>query len=164
MSPYYFEFHSVWHIPADLITVWNHIGGVSSMPTWWPSIKEVRVLRGPELPVTIGTKAQYVVHAPLYALTYETEVIEVETGKRILARSQGDLSGTGCWTFKEGAGDIQVAFEWRVEITPPWLKVASRLPLARPIMRYFHNRVMQQGEAGLKQLIAQEVTPAAEVV
>ena len=150
-----FRFLSVWRIPAELPDIWNTVGKVSAYPTWWPGIEKVDVLTGPELPITVGTHARYTVVSPFYRLQYETLVKEFDTGKFIIASANGDLSGTGTWTFKQLPGATEAAFDWQVTVGPPVLRALSHVAPARAVMQYFHNRLMDAGERGLQQLYSQ---------
>ncbi len=148
-----FRFRSIWRVPAPLVTVWNTVGKVSEYPRWWPGIARVDVLAGQELPIAVGTQAAYEVHSPLYTLHYQTEVTEFDTGVYILATAQGDLEGTGKWTFKENTNETEAVFDWNVKLNPPFLRALSGLPGAKSVMRFFHDWLMNDGEKGLQQLI-----------
>jgi ribosome-associated toxin RatA of RatAB toxin-antitoxin module len=169
INSYDFAFKSVWRIPAELVEIWNTVGKVSDYPMWWPGIEKVTVLKGPELPISIGTVARYTVASPFYRLHYQTEVKEFETGKYILAHAEGDLAGTGKWTFTRSPQETVATFDWNVRVAPPLLRVLSHVAPARAVMHYFHNQLMDAGERGLqalhqetvkKKLSAQQKLPA----
>ncbi len=145
----------MWHIPHDLETVWDYVGMVAHYPQWWPGMKHVEILHGHELPVTVGNAFKFTVASPLYQLCYTTTVTDCDLGKMIVARSEGDLAGTGTWKFQEHAGETQAAFIWEVQLTPPVLAAASYIPRVRSVMHFFHDRLMNAGEQGLRQLLQQ---------
>lgn len=149
-----FRFETRWSVPHPLIHVWNQVGLVSKYPTWWKGIERVDLLQGPELPISVGSKAAYTVASPLYTLHYQTETIEFDMGKYILARATGDLDGTGKWIFEHNDHTTHATFIWEVALTPPFLHAVSHLPGARSIMEFFHDRLMAQGEQGLRELLA----------
>lgn len=151
-----FRFRSVWRVPGELVDIWNTVGKVSEYPTWWPGIVSVDVLKGPELPISVGTHARYTVQSPFYSLHYETLVQEFDTGKFIVATADGDLTGTGTWTFRTLPDVTEAVFDWHVKVGPPVLRVLSHVAPVRAVMKYFHNQLMDAGEKGLKQLIQQE--------
>lgn len=148
-----FHFRSTWRVPAPLEVVWNTVGKVTEYPAWWEGIKRVELITGKELPIAVGTKAAYEVHSPLYTLHYQTEVTQFTQGVYILATSTGDLQGTGKWTFTHNHEQTQAVFDWDVALQPPLLRAVSGLPGAKSIMRYFHDRLMSDGEKGLQALI-----------
>lgn len=152
MQGHEFLFRSVWHVPAPLVDIWNRVGRVTEYPTWWPGIKRVELLKGHELPIMVGTQARYEVVSPLYNLQYQTEVVQFDTGKLIVAKAVGDLEGTGTWKFLEEHGGTQATFDWNVHVSPPLLRAASYLPPVRYVMRFFHNQLMDAGERGLRSL------------
>lgn len=152
MQGHEFLFRSVWLVPAPLVDIWNKVGRVTEYPMWWPGIMRVDLLKGQELPIAVGTQAKYEVASPLYRLEYQTEVIKFDTGKLIVAKAEGDLVGTGTWTFKEDNGGTQATFDWNVHVSPPLLRAASYLPPVRGVMRFFHNQLMDAGEQGLRGL------------
>lgn len=157
IASYDFNFRSIWRIPAELVVIWDTVGKVSEYPSWWPGIETVDVLQGPELPITVGTKAMYVVASPFYRLRYQTEVKEFETGKYILADSHGDLKGTGKWTFHEMPTETVAVFDWQVRVEPAVLRVLSHVAPVRSVMHYFHNQLMDAGEKGLQRLHGQSL-------
>ena len=154
MNSYLFSFTTTWNIPRDLKTVWDHIGMVAHYPQWWPGMKRVEMLHGHELPVDIGNAFRFTVASPLYQLQYTTTVTEYELGKKIVAKSEGDLVGTGTWIFAERDGNTEAIFLWEVALTPTLLRIAGNFPPVRPVMRFFHNRLMRAGERGLIALLS----------
>lgn len=154
MKDYIFSFTTTWHIPHDLETVWNRIAMVSEYPMWWPGMKRVEVLQERDLPVAVGNAFRFLVSSPLYQLSYTTTVTEYIAGKTIIAHSEGDLKGTGTWTFLSLPGETQATFVWEVSLTPYFLRLVSYIPFVRIIMRYFHNQLMRSGEHGLRQLLS----------
>ena len=154
MDSYLFSFKTIWNIPCDLKTVWNHVGMVAHYPAWWPGMKQVEVVHGHELPVDVGNAFRFTVASPLYQLQYTTTVTEYELGKKIVAKSEGDLAGTGTWIFAERDGNTEATFLWKVQLTPPLLRAVSVIPPVRSVMHFFHDRLMRAGEQGLIALLS----------
>ena len=148
-----FHFRSVWRVHAPLVTVWNTVGKLTDYPQWWPGIARVTLLTGHELPIAIGTKAAYEVRSPLYTLHYQTEIVSFQTGASIAVAAQGDLEGTGAWTFSQQPGMTEATFDWNVRLRPPFLRTVSHVPGAKSIMRFFHDRLMAKGEEGLQRIL-----------
>ncbi|MCE9643099.1 MAG: SRPBCC family protein [Candidatus Andersenbacteria bacterium] len=154
MNAYLFSFKTVWNIPHDVKTVWDHVGMVAHYPQWWPGMKQVEMLHGHELPVDVGNAFRFTVASPLYQLRYTTTVTACDPGKKIVARSEGDLKGVGTWTFVDRGRNTEVTFLWEVSLTPLLLRLAGNFPPVRPVMRFFHNRLMRGGERGLIALLS----------
>lgn len=153
MNSHLFLFKTTWSFPCDLKTVWDSIAMVAHYPLWWPGIIQVEILKGQELPVAVGSSFRFFVVSPLYRLSYTTTVTDYAMGRSIIARVEGDLVGRGVWTFEEVLGETKATFIWEVELTPFLLRVASRIPAIRSVMRFFHNRLMDAGERGLRELL-----------
>lgn len=156
-----FRFRSVWTIQGDLVAIWNAIGAVDTWPTWWRSVTDARVLRGPALPVAIGTIAEYRVQSPLgYALQFRSEVIGFELGQWIETTILGNLSGRGRWDFAHTAGVTSANLAWDVAVTRPVLARLAALGMVRRGMSWAHDRVMEDGERGLRTLVQKSLARA----
>lgn len=150
-----FRFRSTWTIPADLVRIWNAIGGVDRWPQWWKSIEGVRVIKGPTLPVTVGTIAEYRIHSPLlYHLAFRSTVQAFDLGKWLQTRIEGNLAGTGRWDFAFADGVTRATLAWDVAVTRPMLVSLAALAPIRSAMSWAHDQVMNDGEHGLRALVA----------
>ena len=150
-----FHFRSTWKIPWDLVAIWNAIGDVDRWPEWWPSITDVWVVRGPTLPVTVGTITEFRVRSPLgYALRFRSEVTAFDLGEWIETKVRGNLSGRGRWDFSHGAGVTSAILAWDVAVTRPVLARLAALGVVRSAVSWAHDRVMAGGEDGLRRLAA----------
>lgn len=150
-----FKFRTVWRISAPLPLVWSHIEHALLYPQWWPGIEHVTLLPESSRALMHSMDASYAVRSPLYTLHYQIVVIELEKDRYILARASGDLEGHGRWTFAEKDGYTEAALDWEVRLTPPFLQAVSHLPGVKSIMRYFHTRLMKDGEKGLQARLAE---------
>lgn len=148
-----FRFRTAWRIAAPLPIVWDTIVKSIQYPTWWPGVARVEVLAGQPWPMTVGTKMGYEVQSPLYTLHYQTELMEYAEHKFIFAHATGDLVGTGKWTFGHEASITEAVFEWQVSLTPPFLRAVAVVPGVPLIMSFFHTRLMNHGEQGLRTLL-----------
>lgn len=154
-----FHFRSRWEIPSDLIAIWNAIGGADQWPEWWRRIESVRVLRGPTLPVAVGTRVEYRVHSPLgYHLTFQNEVTAFSLGEWINSAIAGELSGKGRWEFGHTQGLTTATLLWDVAVTRPVLVRLAALGPVRSAMSWAHDRVMESGERGLRSLVVHPST------
>lgn len=150
-----FRFRSTWEIPAELVTVWNTVGGVDRWPEWWRSVTAATVVRGPMLPVTVGAVAEYVVVSPLtYTLRFRSEVTAFDLGKWLETRIEGNLAGKGRWDFSYSQGLTAASLTWDVSVTRPALARLAALAPVRRVMSWAHDRVMENGERGLNALVA----------
>ena len=156
-----FHFRSTWTIPSDLIRIWNAIGAADRWPEWWSTMEEVRVLRGPTLPVAVGSAAEYRVHSPLgYHLIFRSEVTSFDLGKWITSSIKGQLTGSGRWDFSHQHGVTAATLLWDVSVTRPVLARLAVLGPVRRAMSWAHDRVMESGEIGLRRLVQHVSAPA----
>ena len=74
-------------------------------------------------------------------------VTRVEPMTLIEGRAEGELDGLGRWTLKAHSARTQVRYDWIVDVTRPWMRVAA--PLLRPVFAWNHGIVMRWGYEGL---------------
>jgi hypothetical protein len=147
-----YEFVSVWKFDASIEDVGNAIADVMKWPTWWKAVKSVRLLEKGVGEYWLGAVYKHVWSSPLpYAIEFDIEIIDVVPYKRLAGRASGDLIGTGVWTLEEKDGVTTATYEWKVRTSKLWMNLIA--PLAKPIFKWAHNKVMDQGERGLKKLL-----------
>lgn len=139
-----------WRLPATVPAVWDAIRHSEQWPSWWPSVQSVTEL-APGDESGVGNLRRYRWRGLLpYALVFDIEVIRIEKYRLIEGMARGELFGMGRWVFSEqDGGSTCVRHDWNVETTSHWMNLLA--PLARPIFEWNHTRVMQQGQARLKQ-------------
>jgi hypothetical protein len=76
----------------------------------------------------------------------------VEPMTVIEGRAEGELSGVGRWTVDGDRVMTRVRYDWRVEVTQPWMRFVA--PLARPVFAWNHGVVMGWGGEGLARRLA----------
>ena len=69
--------------------------------------------------------------------------------------AEGDLSGTGRWSFTHDSGVTTVRYEWKVTTSKRWMNLLASI--ARPIFRWNHDAVMRSGAEGLARKLKAEV-------
>jgi polyketide cyclase/dehydrase/lipid transport protein len=138
-----YTFRSQWHIAADPDRVYAALADVAGYPAWWPEVREARQLDDGAGELRCRSLLPYDL---VFVAHREIE----DAGRRILrARLSGDLTGTSQWTIvAEGAGTSAV-FDEEVVVSKPLIRLVG--PLARPALRFNHDRMMRAGERGLRQ-------------
>jgi hypothetical protein len=71
----------------------------------------------------------------------------VERPHRMDGEANGELAGRGSWRLYEDGEGTAVLFEWRVQTTRWWMNLLA--PIARPVFRWNHDRLMRAGGRGL---------------
>jgi uncharacterized protein YndB with AHSA1/START domain len=136
-----------WNIPAPVSAVWDALSHPEHWPRWWPYVAEVtKLCDGDEN--DLGARYRFVWRTRLpYVMSFETETVEVEKHRLLVARALGEVDGTGTWRFSENDSSTQVSYEWRIALASGWKRLLA--PLAAPVFRWNHDGVMRAGGAGL---------------
>jgi hypothetical protein len=82
-----------------------------------------------------------------YSLTFDMRTVRVEPMTLIEGHAEGELRGIGRWTVAADSMHTRVRYDWRVEVTQPWMRLVA--PLARPVFAWNHGVVMGWGGEGL---------------
>lgn len=152
-----YAFTTIWHFAAPVAPIWTAITEVERWPQWWRGVEAVVRLHDGDHQ-GIGAIHRYTWKSKLpYRLSFTMETTRVEPLQRIEGQAQGELQGTGCWTFIETAQGTTVRYDWHVRTTKAWMNLVA--PLARPLFAWNHDVVMAWGEEGLIRLLA--ATPGA---
>lgn len=142
-----YDFVTIWHIPAPIEAVWDAIYYSEHWPEWWRGLESVIELEQGDGD-GIGNLRRYSWKGVLpYRLTFDIRTARIENQTLIEGIASGDLEGTGIWKFTGNVDMTAVSYEWRVQTTKPWMNIM--VPLARPLFRWNHDRVMAWGKEGL---------------
>ncbi len=154
-----YEFTTIWQFDAPVAAVWTAITEVERWPQWWRGVEGVTRLAGGN-GLGVGAVYRYTWKSKLpYRLIFDMETTQVEQYKRIEGRAQGELQGTGCWTFSEANGKTTVRYDWKVDTTKAWMNLMA--PLARPFFAWNHDVIMEWGREGLVKLLAGQTSAHA---
>lgn len=150
-SPMKYLFVTVWQIEAPLEDVCEAIYHSLSWPQWWHNVESVVEL-SPGNPQGIGSVRRYTWRGRLpYRLTFDIRVINIEPLESIEGIASGDVEGKGYWSFTFDGSVTIVRYEWHVHTTPNWMNLMSLF--VRPLIKWNHNAVMQQGGEALAHLL-----------
>ncbi|PZS18595.1 MAG: polyketide cyclase [Pseudonocardiales bacterium] len=144
-------FRSEWRIAAHADQVYATLADVASYPSWWPQVHAARQLDDASGELRCRSLLPYDL---VFLIRREVE----DGADRILrATLDGDLAGSSQWTITpDGSGTLAV-FDEDVVVRKALIRLAG--PLARPVLRFNHDRMMQAGERGLRDhLSRREVT------
>ncbi|MDQ2696596.1 MAG: SRPBCC family protein [Pseudomonadota bacterium] len=147
-----YEFVTVWAVPAPVATVWEEIRQPLRWPVWWRGLLSVAELE-PGEPGGLNRLYRFVWRSPLlYRLTLDIRVCRIEPPFLLEGMVSGDLVGEGLWLLTAHKAETVVQFDWRVSGPQPWMRRLA--PLARPLFRWNHNRLMAHGRQGLARQVA----------
>ena len=133
-----------WRLAAPVETVWALIAAPADWPSWWRAVKAVETLE-PGDARGVGAVRRITWRTALpYSLTFVVRTTQAEPMRFIEGRAEGELDGTGLWTFTASDGGTLLRYDWRVAVTKPWMRIGA--PLLRPVFAWNHGVVMGWGE------------------
>ncbi|BAU41577.1 SRPBCC family protein [Leptolyngbya sp. O-77] len=142
-----YHFVTLWQFAAPIESVWNAITQTQDWPTWWQAVQSVEELEAGD-PTGIGHISRFVWKMPLgYTLAFNTQLVRLEAPMLMEAIAKGDVEGRGLWELSPIPEGCQVRYSWTVRTSGRWMNWAARL--ARPILEWNHNAVMNQGGRAL---------------
>jgi uncharacterized protein YndB with AHSA1/START domain len=142
-----YEFMTLWHFEASLEDVWKSISHPESWPCWWHGLEGIVELeKGDENGVGNVRRFTWKGLIP-YRLVFDIRTTRIDNARLIAGTASGDLEGTGTWQFAYKDGLTVVQYDWRVRTTKNWMNILE--PVARPLFRWNHDNLMENGRAGL---------------
>jgi uncharacterized protein YndB with AHSA1/START domain len=141
-----YVFVDEWDVDAPIEAVFAAVADASTYPEWWKPVYRSVVTRGE---VGVGQTSDHYFKGKLpYTLRLRAEMTEYEPPRRFAVKTDGDLSGTGVWTFEEHGGKTNVRWDWTVFADKPLLRVLT--PVLRPLFRSNHNWAVARAREGLE--------------
>jgi len=144
-----YRFMTRWRLPGTPEQVSDLLGDTNTLVRIWPSLyTRVRVLNpGDEHGVGKVLRVETRGHLP-YTLRWSFRVVESRHPYGYTVSAWGDMVGTGVWTLELDGDSTRVTYDWRVRTDKPLLKWLS--PILKPVFKSNHDRVMADGEIGLR--------------
>lgn len=144
-----YSFVTTWQIEAPLQAVCDAICEPQGWPLWWHNVENVEEIVPGDVH-GIGSVRRYTWRGRLpYRLTFDIRVVHYEPLAVVEGIATGDVEGRGCWSFASDGPVAIVRYEWEVHTTRPWMNALALV--ARPLIEWNHNAVMQQGGMALAQ-------------
>jgi hypothetical protein len=145
----HYEFVTVWTVPATIDEVKAVLGDGPALPDWWPSVYlSVQPVKEGDADGVGSVTALHTKGWLPYTLRWSLAITEPITDTGFALSADGDLSGTGRWTFVQAGPDVVITYEWRVSATKPLLRRLSWL--LRPAFAANHRWAMARGEESLR--------------
>lgn len=142
-----YAFVTVWRLEAEADPIWAALWDSLHWPRWWRWVKSVDeiVPAGAE---GLGSVRRYHWGSPLgYRLDFTMRTTRAEPPILIEGEADGELVGTGRWQLTPADGHTVVRYDWTVHTARGWMNLLA--PVARPVFRWNHNRVMADGGVDL---------------
>lgn len=144
-----YQFVTRWRLPGTVEEVSDLLGDTDILRRIWPSLYSgaTVVKPGDEHGVGKVLRLETRGHLP-YTLRWSFRVIESRHPYGYTIEAWGDMVGRGIWTFEPDGDSTRVTYDWRVRTEKLLLKWLS--PVLKPLFRSNHDRVMADGEDGLR--------------
>jgi hypothetical protein len=137
-----YVFRTEWRIDASADDVYAVLRDVAGYPQWWPQVRDVRQFDDSSGELRCRSVLPYDL---VFVVRRE---IEDPVGRVLQARQSGDLDGTSRWTVRADRTGTVAAFDEDVVVRKTLVRRVG--VLARPALRFNHDRMMRNGERGLR--------------
>jgi len=152
MAASQFHLTTNWRFTAPVEPIWQALMRPEDWPSWWRAVATVEPLAaGDETGVGAVRRITWRTALP-YTLAFSMRVTRVKPMRLIEGRAEGELAGFGRWTLRRSTGVTHVRYDWIVEVTKPWMRLAA--PVLRPVFAWNHGKVMGWGYEGLSRKLA----------
>lgn len=146
-----FAYVTQWRLEAPIAKVWDAIYHSERWPTWWKNVKNVDEVERGQVD-GVGNVRHYVWKGKLpYRIRLAMRTTRVEPLVALEGLASGDVEGAGRWRFSTDGPITAVRYDWTVRTTKLWMNVLA--PLARPLIDWNHDGIMQEGGAALARLL-----------
>src|SRR3954464_4375203 len=123
-----YSFLTIWRVAGDVDEVTAILGDGESLPRWWPAVYlDVRSIRSGDACGVGRVLDLYTKGFLPYTLRWRLTITEPITEKGFALSADGDLIGTGRWTFVQDGPEVVITYDWRGRAAKP---AARPTPLA----------------------------------
>jgi hypothetical protein len=140
----HYTFDASWVVPAAMGHVAATVVDLEHYPEWWPQVRAVVKLGPDTVRVLCRSVLPYTLDLVLDAVSREAPVLEVAVS--------GDLDGWVRWTLSEVEGGTRMDYHQEVAVRG---LLAAASYVARPLMRWNHERMLAGARDGLARRLAQ---------
>lgn len=150
-----YAFLTAWRVAAPRDAVFEVLHASERWPEWWDGLERVVKLEEGDSEGR-GSLGRYTWRSFMrYRLKFDMRITDVDRPHRMAGSAEGELAGSGSWCLYEDDRATTVVFEWRVRTTRPWMNLLA--PVARPLFRWNHDRLMRAGGRGLARRLGVEL-------
>jgi Polyketide cyclase / dehydrase and lipid transport len=144
-----YEFRTVWRVAGTVDEVRDVLADGSSLPRWWPAVYlSIDIVREGDESGLGGEIALFTKGWLPYTLRWTLRVTEPITTTGYALTADGDLIGTGRWTFEQDGPETVITYDWCVSASKPLLRRLTWL--LRPMFAANHRWAMARGEESLR--------------
>jgi hypothetical protein len=157
-----YHFVTEWRVAGTVEEVKDVLGDAPSLTRWWPSVylEVTQVDAGG--PDGVGRALDLHTKGWLpYTLRWTLRITEPLTDSGFALTAEGDLEGTGRWTFRQEGPEVVITYDWRIHATKPLLRRLGWL--LKPAFSANHVWAMRMGEESLRLELRRRRDPSAAV-
>ena len=144
-----YAFVTVWRVPGTVDEVRAVLSDGRTLPRWWPAVYLAVTPLDDGGPDDVGSVTEVHTKGWLpYTLRWRLTLTEPVSTTGFALKAEGDLQGTGRWTFVQDGPEVVITYDWRVSATKPLLRRLSWL--LRPAFAANHRWAMARGEESLR--------------
>lgn len=150
-----YQFSTIWRVEASVQEVWEILCHPDLWPEWWESLEQIIELKKGDVR-GIGALHRYTWKGALpYRLTFDIHVLTIQPLCLLEGEASGEVEGRGVWSLTERGRETIVRYDWDIRTNARWMNVLA--PLAGPVFRWNHDRVMRDGAKGLARRLGRRV-------
>ena len=136
-----------WRFAVSSAELWDCLTITEDYPNWWPWLRRFR----PDGGFRTGARWSCTVSPPLpYDVQFSVLLDEVDPARRVRARVDGDVRGDAVLSICGDRGGCTARLQ--SSLTPAHPVLRSFGTVARPVVRWGHDWVLDQGQ---RQFVAQ---------
>jgi len=90
-----------------------------------------------------------------YRITFDIHVLTIQPLCLLEGEASGEVEGRGLWSLTERGRETLVRYDWDIRTNTRWMNLLA--PLAGPVFRWNHDRVMRDGAQGLARRLGRRV-------
>ena len=140
---------SRWVVPGNCAAVASTFLDLESMSNWWPQFLDVDI-REPGDDLARGRRVAVTTKGFLpYRLHFQFRVTKVEHPRFFSVQATGEFNGRGRGWLTQSGDEVEIHFDWHLEVGKPLLRWWSWL--LKPLFIANHRWLMGRGEQGLQQ-------------
>lgn len=140
-----FDFHRAWHVADAPERVAEVLGDLEHYPAWWPQVVAVAPIDDDTARVRCRSVLPYTLDLVLHAVRRDAERLEVAIS--------GHLDGWASFELRV-APDGGTVVDYRQHVVVAHRILAPASSVARPVVRWNHDRMMRGCERGLQDRLA----------
>jgi hypothetical protein len=159
-----YRFLTTWLVRSERRPVFELLWDSRRWPQWWPGVIEAVEIDPGDPETGLGRRGRYLWRSTIpYPVRFEVVATRIEPPRLLEGEASGGLEGIGRWRLLAAGVDgdplTAVTYEWNVRTPKAWMNLLG--PVASPLFRWNHDRIMRAGGRGLARRLGTELLAAS---